>query len=358
LKSHDLNVKTLTLIFSLLLLTSCSNPDTTGGVTLSRGADDGNEFPHGSCEGQGKNPTDGGTGCGWIHVNERSYYIMPNPGEGGTRAERMALYMARLSGANLSGANLKGADLRDATLDDATLTNAILTNSIMSFAYLYRSNLSGANLRGAILDDANLNDADLSNADLSGSTLRGVRLRGAKLKGVKANSSTVCPNTKRWGTAGNDCGFYENDNDFPYGSCESQGNNPPGDRTGCGWVHVNGNGYYIMPDANLRGANLHGADLRDAILTDAILTEAILWESLLNSAKLGGADLSGANLGEANLNNSDLTGANLSGADLRGANLHYARLTGAILSGVKPNTRTVCPNGQERRTETDHNCPF
>ena len=166
-------MKTLTLIFSLLLLTSCSKPDTTGGVTLSRGADDGNEFPHGSCEGQGKNPTDGGTGCGWIHVNERSYYIMPNPGEGGTRAERMALYMARLSGANLGGANVKGADLRDASLDDA----------------------------------------------------------------------------------------------------------------------------------NLRGANLHGADLR-------------------------------------------------------GANLHYARLTGAILSGVKPNTRTVCPNGQERRTETDHNCPF
>ena len=280
-------MKTLTLIFSLLLLTSCSNPDTSGGVTLSR---DGFEFPYGSCESHGKKEVSGEkTGCGWVWVNDRSYYLMPN----------------------------------------------------------------------AILDRANLNNADLRGANLRGASLRDARLRGAKLKGVKANSSTVCPNWKRWGTAGNDCGFYENDNDFPYGSCESQGNNPPGDRTGCGWVHVNSNSYYIMPDANLTDANLHGADLRNAILTDAILTNAILWESLLNSAKLRGADLSGANLGEANLYNSDLTGANLSGADLRGTDLHYARLTDAILSDVRANTRTVCPNGKERNSDYyDHNCPF
>ena len=90
-------MKTLILILSLLLLTSCSNPDTSGGVTLSR---DGNEFPYGSCGGQGKKElSDKRTGCGWIHVNEESHYIMPS---------------AHLRSANLSGADLTHADLRGA----------------------------------------------------------------------------------------------------------------------------------------------------------------------------------------------------------------------------------------------------
>jgi len=54
------------------------------------------------------------------------------------------------------------------------------------------ADLSGANLSGADLIYANLSRADLSGADLSG---------------AKGNSSTVCPNGKFWGTAGNNCGF-------------------------------------------------------------------------------------------------------------------------------------------------------
>ena len=65
--------KIIPLILSTLLLTSCSDPDTSGGVS----GDDANEFSHGSCEGPGKNPPDGYSGCGWISVNENSYYIMP-----------------------------------------------------------------------------------------------------------------------------------------------------------------------------------------------------------------------------------------------------------------------------------------
>ena len=100
-------------VASTLLLTSCSDPDTSGGVS----GDDANEFSHGSCEGPGKNPPDGYSGCGWISVNENSYYIMP--------------------GANLSGANLSGMDLSR----------------------------------------------------------------------IGADSSTICPNGKNWGTPGNNCGF-------------------------------------------------------------------------------------------------------------------------------------------------------
>ena len=110
-------------VASTLLLTSCSDPDTSGGVS----GDDANEFSHGSCEGPGKNPPDGYSGCGWISVNENSYYIMP--------------------GADLTGANLRGA------------------------------NLTGANLTGM----------DLSR--------------------IGADSSTICPNGKNWGTPGNNCGF-------------------------------------------------------------------------------------------------------------------------------------------------------
>ena len=124
-------------VASTLLLTSCSNPDTSGGVTLSKGADDANEFPHGSCEGPGKNPHTYDQGCGWISVYEGSYYIMP--------------------GAKLAYSNLSNADL----------------------------------------SNANLCNADLWKADLT----------GAKFSGVTANSSTVCPNDIKWGTAGNDCPF-------------------------------------------------------------------------------------------------------------------------------------------------------
>ena len=94
-------------IASTLLLTSCSNPDTSGGVTLSKGADDANEFPHGDCRGPHKNTHDYDSGCGWIHVNDHSYFIMP--------------------GANLSRANLGGANLRGASLDSASLRDAFLS---------------------------------------------------------------------------------------------------------------------------------------------------------------------------------------------------------------------------------------
>ena len=84
-------------VASTLLLTSCSDPDTSGGVS----GDGASEFSHGSCEGPDKNPPDGDSGCGWISVNEKSYYIMPG---------------AKLAYSNLSNADLSGLDLSGATL--------------------------------------------------------------------------------------------------------------------------------------------------------------------------------------------------------------------------------------------------
>ena len=148
---------------SALLLTSCSNPDTSGGVTMQKadvGDGDPNNapFPNGSCDTGLRHWGTDPTGCGsFVSQNadpEISYYIKPN---------------ADLSGADLSGANLKVMD-----------------------TCLVGANLSSANLTGA-----NLRYADLSFTSLTGATLSGVR----------ANAVTRCPNGKYWGTTGNNCGF-------------------------------------------------------------------------------------------------------------------------------------------------------
>ena len=143
--------KLLPLILSTLLLTSCSGPDSSGGVEFSKTA---NAFPYGDCRGSGyQTHSTERTGCGWFTFYEINYFIGPH------------------------------------ALD------------------MFRQYLGGANLGGAYLKDTNLSYTNLSNADLSGATLSGAWLRTATLTGVKANSSTICPNGKNWGTSGKDCGF-------------------------------------------------------------------------------------------------------------------------------------------------------
>jgi hypothetical protein len=179
--------KIIPLILSTLLLTSCSGPDSSGGVEFSK---TDNAFPMGSCWGPGyqthsfemHHPQLGGSGlertwCGWITANERSYYIKP---------------WGDLIGADLRNADLSNADLSFANLNNAHLNYANLTNANLSAATATRANLSFANLT-----NANLNYANLAIADLSGATLTG----------VQANSSTMCPNVRIWHTAHNNCPF-------------------------------------------------------------------------------------------------------------------------------------------------------
>ena len=76
-------MKIIALILSLLLLTSCSNPDTSGGVALSRGGggDWDNTFPNGSCKGPDQFDNQGSKL--WLDLNPTAgYYIMPNAGQG------------------------------------------------------------------------------------------------------------------------------------------------------------------------------------------------------------------------------------------------------------------------------------
>ena len=187
-------VKLLPLILSTLLLTSCSGPDSSGGVEFSK---TDNSFPYGDCRGSGyQTHSTEETGCGWPRVNV--VYKPPKIGQPILRTNYYIQPRANLKNATLFHPNLSGANLSGAVLQGATLYNANLSNA----------NLSGAQMAGAwVIPGASLTNANLTNANLSGANLSGVDLTNATLTGVKANSSTICPNGKNWGTSGNDCGF-------------------------------------------------------------------------------------------------------------------------------------------------------
>ena len=146
------------------------------------------EFPHGSCIG----PTESGdksqtTGCGWIHVNRESHYIMPG---------------VILDEPGLTSANLSGAEV------DAFFFHTNLAGANLSNAKMFNTTLKNSNLKGADLRHAQLGGAVLINTDLRGANLFWAHLDAGTLRqGVKGDSSTICPNGKRWGTAGNDCRF-------------------------------------------------------------------------------------------------------------------------------------------------------
>ena len=235
-------------IASTLILTACSNPDTSGGVTLSKGADDANESPHGSCDGPGKNTHDYDTGCGWIQMHDHRFYVHednrfpfgsclgPDDWEHHSRHGKTGCgwiqdndgsdfyvgyggprYCLSARCGDLTGANLSGMDLREfhlswsSILKHANLSHANLSGMDLSGGIdMIQANLSGADLSGANLDGANIYDADLTGANLSGANLTYANiynsdLTGANVSGVKADTGTRCPNGIHYRFAGNDC---------------------------------------------------------------------------------------------------------------------------------------------------------
>ena len=172
-------MKIVTLILSILLLTSCSNPDTSGGVALSRGGggDWDNTFPNGSCKGPDQFDNQGSkTGCGWVHSDEGSHYITscsnPETWDGVT--------LSRGCGNNSTNVFPYGSC-------DGPSADAPTDRKKTGCGWIHVNDKSYYIKPGADLSYANLSGADLS--------------------GVTADSSTICPNGKKWGTADNDCGF-------------------------------------------------------------------------------------------------------------------------------------------------------
>jgi hypothetical protein len=99
-----------------------------------------------------------------------------------------------------------------------------------------------------------------------------------------------------------------------------------------------------LDHTNLTGAHLRRANLTKAWLHGAILTEAFLGGATLTEAWLGMANLTGAPLGHANL-----TGVELGHANLTGAQLDHTNLTGARLGKARASSKTVWPDGWDRR---------
>ena len=169
--------KIIPLILSTLLLTSCSGPDSSGGVEFSKTA---NAFPYGDCRGSGyQTHSTERTGCGWQtyqtvsrpdprcptygpngpgpmmpnqlspdsplckpHTTSQTIYIKPG----------LHIYLFSAPTINLEGANL---------------ANSNLYNSILGGANLKWANLSGANISHSNLAEAQLIGTNFSNANLS-----------------------------------------------------------------------------------------------------------------------------------------------------------------------------------------------
>ena len=240
-------MKTLILILSAFLLTSCSNPDTSGGVTLSRGGDDANEFPHGSCEGKGKNPPGGSTGCGWVHSDKGSYYLSscshPTWYEGCDAIKKIFPYGS--------------CDSQSADAPSSGRTGCgWITVYDLNVAYRGQYIMPGVNLNGVLLNGLDLNYADLQNAKLRGTEMYGTQLREANLRGSDMKDA------KLWKA------------------------NLQNARLG----HV------TLTDADLRFADLRGASLGYATLYDADLSGADLRNSSSEQIFLKHADIRHANL--------------------------------------------------------------
>ena len=204
---------------SALLLTSCTNPDTSGGVTMQKDVGDGHpknaDFPHGAC-GDQHSFAETNTGCGWIGNQdvspETKYYISPNANLSGQN----------LLGLNLSNANLTSANLVNTNLSYADLSNANLTGATLTGANLDRVNLTKANLTSVYINNPNnepykkLTNANLTNANLTNATMLGMDWSGANLTGadfsgsdiadvfISPYSPLICPNGSNYVVGGND----------------------------------------------------------------------------------------------------------------------------------------------------------
>ena len=168
-------MKTIALILSLLLLTSCSNPDTSGGVTLSRGGggDWDNNFPNGSCKGPDRFDNHGSkTGCGWVHSDEGSHYITscsnPETWDGVTLSRGCGNDSTNVFPyGSCEGSSYDAPSDRKKT-GCGWISAHGKTHYIMPYANLKNADLRHADLRHADLKWADLRGWDVRDADLDG----------------------------------------------------------------------------------------------------------------------------------------------------------------------------------------------
>ena len=91
--------------------------------------------------------------------------------------------------------------------DNLNTGGAYLRDAILSCGWIYPNGKAyyiqpDANLNGAYLTGANLTGANLIFANLRGADLSDANLKGVDLYGVFVDTSTICPNGKPWGIGG------------------------------------------------------------------------------------------------------------------------------------------------------------
>ena len=211
--------KIIPLILSTLLLTSCSGPDSSGGVEFSKTA---NAFPYGDCRGSGyQTHSTERTGCGWqtYQTVSRPDPRCPTYGPHGPRhrpnqlspdsprckphTSSQTIYIA-------PGLQMPSLSAPYINLEGANLANANLYNAILGGANLNWANLSGANISHSNLAEAQLNGTNFSNANLS-HTVWNVEAANANSVGAKCTGVWGSNGEAKCGTNGmkeNDIGAF------------------------------------------------------------------------------------------------------------------------------------------------------
>lgn len=200
---------------SLLLLSACSGPDSSGGVALNKdntsgidfGAIKGVKFPSDSCEGLPDRYAVLPPISGNVVLTEPAsppdptvyrngsiagvFSIAPGTNLSHHRFDNWKLCRMNLTGANLSFGGFDGrvfdrsSSYRFSVLNNVQMERGWLVEADFSYSQINSANLKHANLRQSVLDGSRITNTNLSSAILSMAFLREVNFTGSNF--VKAN---------------------------------------------------------------------------------------------------------------------------------------------------------------------------
>ncbi|MEI6623993.1 MAG: pentapeptide repeat-containing protein [Actinomycetes bacterium] len=227
----------------------------------------------------------------------------PGPGKNLSYCDFRGVNLSMLSRGDLTGANLTGADLTDAMFEHGSMNGANLTGAILTGLSLWDMNASGIIGVPAALPSEHYR---LINGYLIGSGVCGLDTTGMDLSEAADALSGMCPG----GVTGTPVALP------------------------AGWRLVSG--YFLHPNANLRGADLHDVDLSGLDLSGVDLGQDPNdgAAASLRNMNLTGTNLTGARMTQAQFDHVDLTNANLLNADMHGTWISNSNLTDANLTNV------------------------
>lgn len=208
-----------TVLTSLLLLSACSGPDSSGGVALNKdntsgidfGAIKGPMFPDGSCKGLPDKydvltPFSGNVvsdayaqygepqvyairAGGPAEVVAGVYYIGPGTNLRDRKFSNWALCRMNLTGANLTNGGFWGgyqtSSYRFSILNRVQMERGSLWQADFSYSQINNANLKGVHMRASWFNGSRITFTNLTGVDLESAKLNNVNFTGSNLS--KAN---------------------------------------------------------------------------------------------------------------------------------------------------------------------------